>query len=261
MHQNSTGQRIDTDNAPWLTIGETSFQSRLLIGIEQYSSARLIKQVLEAAQAQVFITTFDLEHAWSSIPLTELESIIDIQRYIWIGTTSFATTAEDAISTARMLKSSFNIHILKLDVRDHNNAPDNKSTIRVAKQLIHEGFFIIPFIFPNVKDALELEQLGCSALRLMASPVGSGKGIVNSEKIQQVLLKTSLPTIIEAGLRSPSDVALAMELGADAVLVNAAIVQAQNPVLMATAMKKAVDAGRQAYLAGLMEKQRESVPY
>src|SRR3982074_214995 len=103
MRLNSEELIIDNLYSPWLKIGERSFQSRLLIGIEQYTSALLIKQVLEAAQSQVFITTFDLENVRSSIPLTELENIIDIQSYIWVGTTSFAVTAQDAISTARML--------------------------------------------------------------------------------------------------------------------------------------------------------------
>jgi thiazole synthase len=117
-----------------------------------------------------------------------------------------------------------------------------------------EGFYVLPFIFPNQIDAKALEEIGCSALRLMASPVASGKGIVHCEAIQRIIDRSNIPIIVEGGLASAADVALAMELGAEAVLVNIALVKARHPIMMATAIRDAVEAGRLSFLAGRMAK-------
>jgi thiazole synthase len=239
---------------PWLVLGNYQFHSRLLFGLEQYSSVAMIRQILEAGNAQVLITTFDLEGSRPGILFSDLANAFPPEEYIWIGTTSFAKTAEEAITVAKMLKQSLDLRIIKLDVRREHNVPDNKKTVEVAKTLLSEGFYILPFIFPEQKVARELEDAGCSALRVMASPIGSGRGIVNIEAIQSVINSINIPVIVEGGLRSATDVTLAMELGASAALVNAALVKAQHPIVMATAMKHAVAAGRLAFLAGMMAK-------
>ena len=249
-------QPTDTlqSDRPWLTLGEHRFYSRLLVGIEQYDSPTTIREILEATKSQVFITTFDLENARSSILLSDLATELPLDNYIWIGTTSFAHSAKDAIVTARLLKQSLGTQIIKLDVRTVKNIPDNDQTKEVAKILLSEGFYVLPFIFPNQIDAKALEEMGCSALRLMASPVASGKGIVHREAIQSIIDRSNIPIIVEGGLASAADAALAMELGAEAVLVNTALVKARHPIMMATAIRDAVEAGRLSFLAGRMAK-------
>jgi thiazole synthase len=238
---------------PWLVLGEQSFRSRLLVGTEQYTSAVQIREILEATHSQAFITTFDLDASHSSILLSDLVHEISVEDYIWLGTTSFARSAEDAVIIARMLRQSLGINIIKLDVRTDGNFPNNQKTVEVARLLLSEGFYIIPFIMPDQAVANELEDMGCSALRLMASSVGSGHGIENAENLQSVISHMAIPVIIEGGLGTAWHVAQAMELGAAAVLVNTALVKAKNPVLMATAMKAAVEAGRMAFLAHPMK--------
>lgn len=237
---------------PWLTINGQQFYSRLLVGIEQYDSPVQIREILEATESQVFITTFDLESTRSSILLSDLACELPIQSYIWVGTTSFARSAKDALTTARLLQQSLGIQIIKLDVRTQENFPSNAETISVARELLAEGLAVLPFIWPDHHDALELERLGCSAIRLMAAPVGSGRGLANANIIAPIIPQLRIPVIIEGGLATATDVSQAMELGADAVLINTALVKARNPLLMARAMKWAVEAGYLAYLAGRM---------
>jgi thiazole synthase len=237
----------DQQTAPWLTINGRDLCSRVLVGIEQYSSIPLIQEVLEASDADVFITTVDPDGMRSSLLLSDLADAIPLEKYTWIGTTSFARSAEGALRTVEILRRTCDIEIIKLDVRDNDNRPDNEATIKVSEQLLADGLTVIPFIRPDSSDAARLQDIGCSAIRLMASPVASGRGITDPAAIRGIIESSGIPVIVEGGLGTAHHVSQAMELGADAVLVNTALAQAQRPGLMAAAMRHAAVAGRLAY--------------
>lgn len=237
---------------PWLTIGEHAFRSRLIVGIEQYESVPVVRDVLTATGADVFITTVDPDNRRSSLLLSDLDNALDLDRFVWIGTTSFSRSKESALRTAEILRDSLGIGILKLDVRGHDNVPDNRQTIEAAEELRAGGWELMPFILPDLKTAIALEEAGCAALRVMASPVASGRGIVDPGPIQEIIDASNIPVIVEGGLGTAKHVALAMEMGAAATLVNTALVQAKDPMKMALAMRHASTAGRLAYESGPM---------
>ncbi|WP_033325736.1 thiamine biosynthesis protein ThiG [Streptomyces yerevanensis] len=237
---------------PWLTIGEHTFRSRLIVGIEQYDSVSVVRDVLTITGADVFITTVDPDNRRSSLLLSDLDNAIDLDRFVWIGTTSFSRSKDSALRTAAILRDSLGIRILKLDVRGENNVPDNRQTLEAAHELRADGWALMPFILPDVEMAMALQAAGCEALRVMASPVGSGRGIADPGPIQEIIDAASIPVIVEGGLGSAKHVALAMEMGAAATLVNTALVQAKDPMKMALSMRYAATAGRLAYESGPM---------
>lgn len=246
-------EKIVMPDETWLQIGEHEFRSRVIVGIEQYDSIPLVRDILRAAGADVFITTVDPDNRRSSLLLMDLANELPLEDFIWIGTTSFARSKETAVRTAHIMRESLGIEILKLDVRGEDNMPDNTLTVAAACQLRSEGIELLPFILPDLKTARELEQAGCAALRVMASPVASGRGIADPQAIRDVIEQSRIPVIVEGGLGTAGHVAHAMELGAAATLVNTALVRAQAPLKMADAMRQAAVAGRLAWESGPME--------
>jgi thiazole synthase len=234
---------------PWLVLGGQAFRSRLIVGIEQYESVSQVRRVLEASGADVFITTIDLDQQRSSLLLADLADELPLDEFRWIGTTSFARSADSALATARMLRDCYGLTTIKLDVRSPDNLPDNAATIKAAETLRADGMDLLPFIVPDTADAWALEQLGCAALRIMAAPVGSGAGIPRPRELREVIESTELPVIVEGGLGTARHVMTAMELGAAAVLVNTALARAPRPELLAASMRHAAHAGRLAGLA------------
>jgi thiazole synthase len=232
---------------PWLVLDGQTFRSRLIVGIEQYESVSQVRQVLEASGCDVFITTVDLDQRRPSLLLADLADELPLADFRWIGTTSFARSADGALRTARMLRDCYGLNIIKLDVRGEDNLPDNSATIKVAEILRGEGMHLLPFILPRTDDAWALEQIGCAAVRVMAAPVASGLGIPRPRELRQVIESTELPVIIEGGLGAAHHVTMAMELGAAAVLVNTALARAARPDLLAASMRHAVRAGLLAY--------------
>jgi thiazole synthase len=239
-------------DAPWLKIGGREFRSRVLVGIEQYDSVPLVRDVLNAAGADVFITTVDPDNRRSSLLLMDLADELPLDEFTWIGTTSFARSKESALRSARILRDALGIEILKLDVRGEDNMPDNAGTVEAARELRAEGLDLMPFILPDLGTARELEEAGCAALRVMASPVASGRGIVDPAAVRAVIEQAGIPVIVEGGIGSAGHVAEAMELGAAATLVNTALVRAEAPLLMAAAMRQAALAGLLSYESGPM---------
>ncbi|MEU7786436.1 MULTISPECIES: HisA/HisF-related TIM barrel protein [unclassified Amycolatopsis] len=237
---------------PWLKIGAREFRSRILVGIEQYDSVPLVRDVLNAAGADVFITTVDPDNRRSSLLLMDLADELPLDDFTWIGTTSFARTKESALRSARILRDSLGIEILKLDVRGDDNTPDNAGTVEAARELRAEGMELLPFILPDLATARALEEAGCAALRVMASPVASGRGIANPAAIRELIEQIGIPVVVEGGIGSARHVAEAMELGASATLVNTALVRAESPLLMAAAMRQAALAGLLSYESGPM---------
>lgn len=246
-------EKIVVPDETWLRIGNQEFRARVIVGIEQYDSVPLVRDILRAVGADVFITTVDPDNRRSSLLLMDLDNELPLEDFIWIGTTSFARSKESAIQTAHIIRESLGINILKLDVRGEDNMPDNALTVEAACQLRSEGMELMPFILPDPKTARELEQAGCAALRVMASPVASGRGIVDPQAIREVIDQARIPVIVEGGLGTAGHVAQAMELGAAATLVNTALVRAHTPLKMAEAMRQAAVAGRLAFESGPME--------
>lgn len=235
---------------PWLRANGRDFCSRLILGLEQYASPQLVRDVLAAGRCDVFITTLDLSNRRPSLLLTDLAEEIELSNYTWIGTTSFARSRTEAVKTARTLREEFEIDVIKLDVRSPDNTPDNSQTARAAEELVDDGFAVMPFLSPDVSVAVDMADAGCAAVRVQASPVGSGYGICDDVTIRETIDAVDVPVIIEGGLGRPSHAAAAMELGAAAVLVNTAVAVSPNPALMAESMRHAVVAGRSAYVVG-----------
>lgn len=237
---------METDgfgSEPWLRVGGRAFRSRLLLGVEQYTDPRLVRDVLEASGADVFITTYDLERTRSSLLLSDLDRHVDLDRYTWIGTTSFAHSASDAVATARQLRASLGLDIIKLDVRDGTNLPDAQATVRAAEELLADGFHLLPFVQPDVATVRTLADMGCAAVRLMASPVASYRGLVEPDRLRACIDAVEVPAVVEGGIGSPADVTRAFELGAHAVLVNTLVAQAADPARMARAVRHGALAG------------------
>jgi thiazole synthase len=230
--------------------GGVSFTSRLIVGIEQYSDPRLVADVLAAGGCDVFITTYDPTGNRASLLLSDLDEAMDLSRFGWIGTTSFAYSAEEAVDTARRLRDSFGIEVIKLDVRTPDNLPDGEPTVAAARALVGDGFAVLPFIRPDADLARRLVDLGAVALRVMASPVASARGILDAEAVRAVLDAAGVPVVVEGGLGTPEHVSDAMALGADAVLVNTAIATARDCPATAAAMRRAVEATRLPEVAG-----------
>ncbi|WP_232666904.1 hypothetical protein [Pseudonocardia sp. TRM90224] len=243
---------------PWLDTPAGPLRSRLVLGIEQYPSAQLIADVLTAGGCDVFITTFDLRSRRSSVPLFDVAAVLDVETFTWVGTTSFARSEDEALRTVEMLHGSFAITTIKLDVRGEDNTPDVPATLRVARELCTQGFAVLPLVPADVAVVAELVDAGCAAVRLVASPVGSARGIADPVAMRLAIEAAAVPVVVECGIGSVAHAAQAMELGADAVLVNAAVVRAADPVRMAAAMRHAVLGGRLA--AGLAGQAAGGVP-
>ncbi|GAB2773614.1 beta/alpha barrel domain-containing protein [Amycolatopsis magusensis] len=228
----------------WLRVKGREFRSRLLLGAELYDSAKLIGEVLEAGGCDVFITTLDLGSGRAGVALSELARFVDVDTFTWVGTTSFARSGAEALKTARLLHESFGIEIVKLDVRDVANLPDGPATVTVAEQLLADGFAVLPLVDADPGLVTRLADAGCAAVRVVASPVGSGRGIVDERALLSVLEVATVPIVVECGIGSVAHAARALELGADAVLVNTAVATARDPAGLAAAMRHAVQAGR-----------------
>ncbi|WP_328618177.1 HisA/HisF-related TIM barrel protein [Amycolatopsis sp. NBC_00355] len=235
---------------PWLVTGGVSFTSRLIVGIEQYSDPRLVADVLAAGGCDVFITTYDPGGNRASLLLSDLDEAMDLTRYGWIGTTSFAYSAKEAVDTAKKLRDAFGIEVIKLDVRTPGNLPDGEPTVAAAETLVDAGFSVLPFIRPDVELANRLVGLGAVALRVLASPVASAQGVLDPAAVRAVIETVDVPVVVEGGLGTPGHVSDALALGADAVLVNTAIAIAPDCPATAAAMRRAVDAARLTEPAG-----------
>lgn len=237
---------------PWLVVSdEIVLRSRLLIGFEQYRSPSIIKAVLEASGVELIILTINpwqQDEQSPSVDLASLSSVVDLSKYIIVGTTSSATSAKQAIELGLVLCELLKTRIVKLDVRfpiGQRIYPDNEQVVQAAKELVNQGCVVLPMINPDLTTALRLRDLGCAALRVLAGVIGSRSGITNQHLLKMIAGAVEIPVIAEGGISKPSDVAIAMESGAKAVLVNTAIAQSNDPVKMARAMRLVVDA---AYL-------------
>ena len=235
---------------PFQIAGRT-FSSRLIIGTGKYPSFEVMKRCHEASGAKiatVAVRRLDL----SAKGEASLMHWIDRSRLTVLPNTAGCYTAEDAIRTCHLAEELGMSKWVKLEVLGDEKTlfPDVEETVRAAKVLVKEGFTVFPYTSDDLITARKLQDAGCAAIMPLAAPIGSGLGIRNPHNIRLILEAATLPVIVDAGVGTASDATIAMELGCDGVLMNTAIAGAKDPVRMALAMKKALEAGRDAFLAG-----------
>lgn len=238
----------------WTVAGRT-FTSRLIVGTGKYADYAQNAAAAEAAGAE--IVTVALRRVNLSDPSQPmLVDYVKPDRFTFLPNTAGCFTGEDAVRTLRLAREAGGWNLVKLEVLSDTPHlyPDMPETMRALEMLVKDGFDVMVYCTDDVVMARHLEEAGASAIMPAAAPIGSGLGIQNRVNIRLIVEQAKVPVLVDAGVGTPSDATLAMELGCDAVLMNTAIAQARDPILMASAMKHAVIAGRQGYLAGRMPK-------
>ncbi|WP_400244691.1 thiazole synthase [Niallia sp. JL1B1071] len=243
-----------------LKIANRTFRSRLLLGTGKYPSFEVQKKAVEVSQSEILTFAVRRMNIFEESQPNFLEQL-DLKRYILLPNTAGAKTAEEAVRIAKLAKASGLCDMIKVEVIgcEKSLLPDPVETLKASEQLLEEGFIVLPYTSDDVVLAKRLEQLGVHAIMPGASPIGSGKGIINPLNLQFIIEQSTIPVIVDAGIGSPKDAAYAMELGADGVLLNTAVSNAKNPVTMALAMKLAIEAGRLGYEAGRIEEKNYGV--
>jgi thiazole synthase len=238
-----------------LKIGAYEFNSRLIVGTGKYPSLKIMQAAHAASGADmvtVAIRRINLDDASGKTML----DYIDRARMRILPNTAGCYSAKDAILTAQLARELLSTDLVKLEVIGDADTlhPDSRETLKAAEALVNDGFTVLPYIGDDPVVCKQLEEVGCAAVMPLAAPIGSGLGVCNPYTIAIIKERAKVPVIVDAGVGTASDAAIAMEIGVDGLLMNTGIAAAQNPVLMAEAMKNAVIAGRQAFLAGRMEK-------
>ncbi len=234
------------------TLGARNFRSRIIVGTGKYASLDQTRAALDASGAEM--VTVALRRIDFSKPGPSLLDAIDRDRYVWLPNTAGCYTADDAIRVCRLARELGMDEFVKLEVIGDPKTlfPDNAATVEAARVLVKDGFQVLPYCGDDLVTCKRLVEAGCLAVMPLAAPIGSGLGIRNPHNIRLIVENIEVPVIVDAGVGTASDAALAMELGCAAVLMNTGIAGARDPVLMAEAMREAVSAGRKAFLAGRM---------
>jgi thiazole synthase len=238
-----------------LQIGEHTFRSRLIAGTGKYADMATAKAALEASGTELVTVAVRRVHLEDRSRESILGHLLE-GGYTILPNTAGCYTMEDALRTARLSRELLGTRLVKLEVIGDERTlfPDVPKTLEAAEALVREGFTVLPYFNDDPVAAKRLEELGCAAVMPLAAPIGSGLGIRNPYNIELMIEQAGVPVIVDAGVGTASDAAIAMELGCDGVLMNSAIAGAGDPVRMAGAMRKAVEAGRDALRAGRIEK-------
>jgi thiazole synthase len=237
------------------------FRSRLIVGTGRYKDLEETGRAIEASGAE--IVTVAVRRVNLSDPKAPmLQDFVDPKRYTYLPNTAGCFTAQDAVRTLRLAREAGGWNLVKLEVLGPPPFlyPDMRATFEAAEALLKDGFQVMVYCSDDPIAAKRLEEMGCVAVMPLGAPIGSGLGIQNPVMIRAIVEQTKVPVLVDAGVGTASDASEAMELGCDAVLMNSAIAHARDPVLMARAMKAAVEAGRLAYLAGRMPRQYVADP-
>lgn len=245
-----------------LQIADRVFRSRLMIGTGKYDSLSLMRDALQSSGAEIVTV------AVRRVNLDEREesllAYIDLDAHFLLPNTAGCQTAEEAIRTARLARAAGLSNWVKLEVipNDGTLLPDPIQTVLAAEILVKEGFVVLPYTTDDHHVARRLLEVGCATIMPFGSSIGTGQGLPNPERLQRIIddVNGRVPVVIDAGIGAPSDAAFAMELGADAVLINTAIARAANPVSMAQAMSLGVQAGRLSYLSGRIPRTHVASP-
>ena len=240
-----------------LTIAGQVYESRLLVGTGKYKNFAQTKAAIDASGARIVTVAIRRTNIGQNAGEPSLLEVLPPDQYTYLPNTAGCYSAEEALRTLRLARELLDGHkLVKLEVLGdpHTLYPNVVETLSAAKTLVKEGFDVMVYTSDDPIIAKQLEDIGCCAVMPLASLIGSGMGILNPWNLQIIRDTIKVPVLVDAGVGTASDAAIAMELGCDGILMNTAIAGAQDPVLMASAMKKAVEAGREAFLAGRMPK-------
>lgn len=237
------------------SIGPYTFNSRLFLGTGKFTDFDIQKEAVAVSGTEVLTFAVRRMNIFEPIQPNFLEKIT-VSDYKLLPNTAGAKTAEEAVRIARLAKASGLCDMIKVEIIgcDKTLLPDPVETLRATEMLLEEGFIVLPYTSDDVLLAKRLQDLGCHAIMPGASPIGSGLGIINPINLRFIIEQATVPVIVDAGIGSAMDAAQAMELGADAVLLNTAVAGAKQPVKMASAMKHAIIAGRESFEAGRIPK-------
>ncbi|MGB4468826.1 MAG: thiazole synthase [Azovibrio sp.] len=244
-----------------LRIAGRAYGSRLLVGTGKYRDFDETRMAIEASGAEIVTVAIRRTNIGQDPGQPNLLDAIPPSRYTILPNTAGCYSAEEAVRTLRLARELLDGHALvKLEVLGDSTTlfPNMPETLKAAEVLVKDGFQVMVYCTDDPVQARMLEALGCAAIMPLASLIGSGMGILNPWNLRLIIDNAKVPVIVDAGVGTASDAAIAMELGCDGVLMNSAIAHARNPVLMASAMRKAVEAGRTAFLAGRMPKKHYS---
>ncbi len=242
-----------------LMIAGVAYHSRLLVGTGKYKDLDETRRAVESSGAQIVTVAIRRTNIGQNPDEPNLLSVIPPSKYTLLPNTAGCYTAKDAVRTCRLARELLDGHALvKLEVLGDQKTlfPEITETLKAAEELVKDGFQVMVYTNDDPIVAKHLADMGCVAVMPLAAPIGSGLGIRNPYNIMFILEEATVPIIVDAGVGTASDASVAMELGCDGVLMNTAIAHAKNPVLMASAMKKGVEAGREAFLAGRMPRKR-----
>jgi thiazole synthase len=246
-----------TQDADPLVIAGRPYHSRLLIGTGKYKDFDETRRAIEASGAQIVTVAIRRTNIGQNANEPSLLDAVPPSKFTYLPNTAGCYNADDAVRTLRLARELLDGHdLVKLEVLGDPETlyPNMVETLQAAETLVKDGFKVMVYTSDDPIIAKRLEEIGCVAIMPLASLIGSGMGILNPWNLKLIIESAKVPVIVDAGVGTASDAAIAMELGCDAVLMNTAVAKAQNPVLMAQAMKKAVEAGREAFLAGRMPK-------
>jgi len=238
-----------------LMIAGKAYASRLLVGTGKYRDFEQTRAAVEASGAEIVTVAIRRTNIGQEPGQPSLLDFLPPSKYTLLPNTAGCYTAEDAVRTLRLARELLDGHdLVKLEVLGDAQTlfPDMPQTLKAAETLVKDGFKVMVYCADDPIQAKRLEEIGCVAVMPLASLIGSGMGILNPWNLRLIIDNAKVPVLVDAGVGTASDAAIALELGCDGVLMNTAIAGAQHPVLMASAMKKAVEAGREAYLAGRM---------
>ena len=240
-------------------LGGKPFQSRLLTGTGKFADKNLVAPMLEASGSQII--TMALRRVNFQNPKENILNYIPKETTL-LPNTSGARNAKEAIKIAQIAREAGCGNFIKIEIINDSKylMPDNWETIEATRVLASEGFIVLPYMMPDIVVAKRLEDAGAAAVMPLGSPIGSNRGILTKDLVEMILENNRVPVIVDAGIGKPSDAAIAMEMGCDAVLINTAIATAQDPVRMGRAFSLAVEAGREGYLAKLAEENRYASP-
>lgn len=244
-----------------LVLGQRQFRSRLIVGTGKYRDFAETRAAVEASGAEIVTVAIRRTNLGQNPDEPNLLDFLPPERFTILPNTAGCYTAEEAVRTLRLARELLDGHnLVKLEVLGDPNTlfPNMVETLKAAEQLVAEGFDVMAYCSDDPILAKRLEAIGCVAVMPLASLIGSGMGILNPWNLRLIIEQATVPVIVDAGVGTASDAAIAMELGCDAVLMNTAIAHAKQPVLMAHAMRRAVEAGRAAYLAGRMPRKAYS---
>jgi thiazole synthase len=244
-----------------LVIAGRSFRSRLIVGTGKFSSPESMRAALAASGCElVTVALRRVNLTGERDPFANILEFIDGERYLLLPNTSGALNATEAIRLARLARAAGLPHWIKLEIHPDPRylLPDPIETLRAAEVLVKEGFVVLPYINADPVLAKRLQEVGTATVMPLGSPIGSNRGLLTRDQVRIIIEQATVPVVVDAGLGAPSHAAEAMELGADAVLVNTAIAVASDPNAMAGAFAQAVQAGRTAYEVGLAEQREEA---